>query len=383
MTILVDVRHLTQSHPSGVGHYTIQLLRALFDLDTQNRYILLSTGRTPANIETLFPEHADSKQLSHVHIPLPNKLLKCQTILFKQPVFNELVKEPVDLIFLPNLNYTILPEEIPTVMTIHDLSWKLFPSFYSKKMQLWHKLLKPAALIDQTAHIITPSQSTKQDVVHFFDKPESAISVVPHGLDAPFQDHIQPTDHGVRSRHRLPKRFALFIGTLEPRKNLIAAIEAMKSYRERTGDEMSLVLAGSWGWKSQALEKRINQPDVCKWIKVLGYVPDKDRASLYRLASVTLWPSIYEGFGMPVLESMACGTPVITSHTSSLPEVAGGAAILVDPYNHRDIAAALEQLFASQKLQDKLRQKGIEQSRKYLWEKTAEKTLRIFEKNVR
>src|SRR3989339_412312 len=383
MTILVDVRHLTQSHPSGVGHYTIQLLRALFDLDQTNHYLLFSAGRKPLEQEVLFPGHVHNHRIQCIHLPLPNKLLKLEAMLLKSPTLPQLIQQPVDLLFLPNLNYTILPQDIPTVLTIHDLSWKIFPSFYSKKMQWWHRLLRPNQQISQVTHLITPSESTKRDVEYFFQKPHSEIQVIPHGLEEKFSPHQHPSDHGIRSRYRLPKRFALFVGTLEPRKNLIATIEAMKSYRERTGDEMDFVLAGNWGWKSEALQHRLRQPDVSKWVRVLGYVRDQDRASLYRQATVTLWPSLYEGFGLPILESMACGTPVITSHTSSLPEVAGEAVLLIDPFSSVDCTSALEQLFASQKLQEQLIQKGLERAKMFSWKQTAEQTLKLFSSLVK
>ena len=325
MRILVDIRHLNQPQQSGIGEYTIQLLRALFEIDKKNEYVLLSSGKTclrDPSVASLLQDdnkinHND--KIKHVHISTPNKLLNLRTLFLKHPTINWRVRDPIDLIFLPNLNITSLPTDIPTVLTVHDLSWNLFPEFYSSKMRFWHHATRPNDLINSAEHIITPSTSTKQDVMSVFQKPEEKISVVQHGIDPMFSTKMEARDHGVRSRLKLPKNFALFVGTLEPRKNILGLIEGIKQYRNRYNDDLSLVLVGKWGWKSTQLRHRLWKKDVSSWVHHLGYVPNEDRPALYRSASVLTWPSIYEGFGLPVLEAMASGTPVITSNTSSLP----------------------------------------------------------------
>lgn len=376
MRILVDVRHLNSSQPSGVGEYTIQLLRALFEIDQKNEYLLLSSGKTKPDLEfaSLNP------QCSTFHISTPNKIFNLRTIILKHPNLNWRVRESIDLIFLPNLNITSLPTDIPTVLTIHDLSWKFFPEFYSRKMQLWHKAVNPEHLIQQARHIITPSASTTQDVKQTFQISPDQITTIPHGIDPQFSEKMQARDHGVRSRYKLPKRFALFIGTLEPRKNLLGLIEGMKLYRAQSRDDLELVLVGKWGWKPTQLRHRLWKRDVKDWVHHIGYVPANDRPALYRSAQVFTWPSIYEGFGLPVLEAMASGTPVITSRNSSLPELTNNSAILIDPYNPTDIADALTQLLGSQPLQQQLKQRGLKRSEDFSWQTTAQQTLSIFEK---
>ena len=385
MRILVDIRHLNQQQQSGVGEYTQQLLRALFGIDKKNEYILLSSGlinsRYPSVASLLQDDRKTSQdnKVTFIHINQPNKLLNLRTLFLQHPTINWQVRDPIDLIFLPNLNITSLPNDIPTVLTIHDLSWHLFPEFYSGKMRLWHRATRPNELINSAAHILTPSTSTKQDVMSVFRKPEEKISVVPHGIDPIFSPKMEARDHGVRSRLKLPKNFALFVGTLEPRKNLLGLLDGIKQYRNKYHDDLSLVLVGKWGWKSTQLRHRLWKKDVNSWVHHLGYVPNEDRPALYRSASVLTWPSIYEGFGLPVLEAMASGTPVITSNTSSLPELTQDSAILVDPYNPNDISEALRGLLNSKPLQQRLKEKGLLRTSDFSWQKTAKQTLEIFE----
>jgi len=366
MRILVDIRHLAQNEPSGVGQYTKELLRALFAIDQKNEYILFSSGRVKPDLSTF-------------HLPTPNKLVNLRSLVMQSPTINWYVKEHLDLIWLPNLNITTLPQDIPTVLTLHDLSWCHFPEFYSFKMQLWHKATQPKQLIEQARRLIVPSQATAEDVTRIFHKSPESLSIIPHGVSPLFTPKQQARDHGVRSKLHLPKRFALFVGTLEPRKNVLALIEAVKEYRALTHDDLHLVLVGKWGWRSHDVRRRLWKSDTHPWVHQLGYVSDEDRAALYRSADVFTWPSLYEGFGLPVLEAMASGTPVITSNTSSLPELTSDAAVLVDPYNSHDIADALKGLLASQTLQDQLIKKGLARAWQYSWEVTAKKTIETFE----
>ncbi len=221
-----------------------------------------------------------------------------------------------------------------------------------------------------------------RDVASVFKKNKDSIQVIPHGVHEQFKPKMEARDHGVRSRLKLPKRFALFVGTIEPRKNLLTLVEAIKAYREETRDDLHLVLAGKWGWRSHGLRRRLWRSDVNTWVHQLGYIHSQDRAALYRSATILTWPSLYEGFGLPVLESMACGTPVITSSTSSLPELGNGAVVHVDPYNQQDITSALIGLANNQPLQHQLSKKGLEVASKYNWKHTAEETLKLFEKAV-
>lgn len=374
MRILVDIRHLTNPHQSGVGEYTRNLLGALFEINQNNEYILFSSGTAKPNIA--FP----NKNVRMIHIPIPNKLMNLSMLATSRPFLTSYIKEPIDSVFLPNLNIISIPLKIPTVLTIHDLSWHFFPECYSKKMLWWHAATKPRALVAQCTHLIVPSESTKRDLKTVFEKNDDDISVIPHGIDPLFNIHKQARDHGVRSRLKLPKRFVLFIGTIEPRKNVHALVEAVKKYRQHSRDDVHLVLAGKWGWRSEELKKRLHKKDVSGWIHELDYINAEDRAALYRSATALTWPSLYEGFGLPILEAMACGTPIITSYTSSLPELTQDSALLIDPFNVNDLADALMGLLRSQALQQRCREKGLARARQFSWEQAARQTLAILEK---
>lgn len=388
MRILVDCRHLNIKEQSGVGEYSIQLLRSLFELPALHEYVLLTSGKTKPDLLSVFrsrtsPSFAFPAFVKHTHIPIANKFLNLKLLFLKQPAINWFVKDEIDLVFLPNLNITILPTSIPTILTIHDLSWKFFPEFFSRKMRLWHKLLKPNSLVDQAHTIITPSNSTSNDVERIFKKNASAISTIPHGISSAFHPRLEAHDHGVRSKLKLPKRFALFVGTIEPRKNVLSIIEGMKRYREMTHDDLHLVLVGKWGWKSHNIRRRLWKRDVNDWVHVLEYVDPADLPAVYRSATIFVWPSFYEGFGLPVLEAMASGLPVITSYISSMPEITGTAALHVDPFNIQDIADALKGVVQSKPLQEQLKKAGIEKAKEYSWKKAAEQTMSIFEKSLK
>lgn len=377
--ILVDIRHLVHPNPSGVGEYTIQILRALFRIDNTHEYTLLSSGNTLPNFGAL---GLDTTRFDHVHIRVPNKLLNARMSMLSKPTLDTFVDAPINLIFLPNLNIAPLPEQTPSVLMVHDLSWKLFPEFYSKKMLAWHKATKPAQLFNSITHALTPSSCTARDLRAFAPQLKNSISVIPHGIDAQYSHRMQARDHGVRSRLKLPKNFILFVGTLEPRKNILAILDGLQCYRKKSREDLHLVLAGKWGWKSRAVKKRLFKRDTKHWVHELGYVKKTDLPALYRSAKAFVWPSIYEGFGLPVLEAMKCGTPVITTHTSSLPELTGRSAIHVDPYNSQDVTTALEQLLSSQSLTDKLQKDGVERAAIFSWEKAARSTLNVFENTM-
>ncbi|MBI2473491.1 glycosyltransferase family 4 protein [Candidatus Uhrbacteria bacterium] len=377
MRILVDVRHLTQLNPAGVGGYTQHLLRALFAIDQKNEYVLFSTGNRVPTFAKEWTQQTHPR-VSTLHLSIPNKLVNLRSFFLKHPTINWRSKEPIDLIFLPNLNITTLPEDIPTVLTIHDLSWISHPEFYSKKMQLWHKATRPQELVAKSKKIIVPSSCTQQDLERHFQTAAGKTHVIAHGVAPQFSSRMQSSDHGIRSRLKLPKRFVLFVGTIEPRKNLLALIEGIKQYRESTHDDLHLVIVGSWGWRSHALHRRLWRKDVSEWIHHKGYLQSQELPAVYRCAVSTVFPSIYEGFGLPILESFASGIPVITSHTSSLPEVGANACLYIDPYNSRDITEALRGLLGSSTLQKQLAERGLDRAKQFSWERTALETLKVF-----
>lgn len=381
MRCIIDIRHLTKPSPSGVGQYTTELLKALFLLDKKNEYYLLSSGTTRA--KTNLPVF-DYPNVKNLHIKVPNKVLNLCLLGVNQPQFDRLVVDtfgPTEktVFFFPNLNIISLSAGTPYFLTIHDLSFSVFPHLYEKKMRLWHYLTKAESLAQGAQAIIVPSQSAANDLKTIFNISPERLHIIPHGVSSKFSNKSEPQDHGIKSRYRLPKRFALFVGTLESRKNIETLIKAVEEYRSTTKDDLALVLVGKPTSYSEKILKKINQKQK-DFIFSLGYCRPQDLPALYRLATVTLFPSLYEGFGLPIIESMACGTPVITSRTSAMPEIGGRAALYINPYNHRDISTALRELLSSEDLQKQKKAAGLEQIKKFSWEESAKKTLEVLEK---
>jgi len=372
MKILVDIRHLSKTHQTGVGKYTTALLAELLKLENSDQYTLLSTGTKKNQLSNKITTQS---KYHHVHAQVANKLLTVSMLLSNRPSLPDLAKTKPDLLFLPNLCIGPVSKNLPYVLTVHDLSWKLMPEYYSKKMRLWHWAARATKLIENAREIIVPSESTKRDLCYLFGRSENRVHVIHNGYSQEFGPKTEPEDHGVRSRLKLPKRYVLFVGTVEPRKNLTSIISAVKQYRSDTGDDLYLVVAGTTGWKSNLIEKQLKK---LNWIQRLGYIKSTDLPAVYRSALALIWPSIYEGFGLPVLEAMACGTPVITSNNSSLPEVAGNAALLINSYDPEEITSALKELVTSKSLYNRLKIAGIDRSQSFDWSKNAIQTREIF-----
>lgn len=227
--------------------------------------------------------------------------------------------------------------------------------------------------------VLTVSESTRSDLVRHLGLDPRKIVVAHLGVDRDFRPVTDSeTRTAVRARYHLPDRFLLFLGTIEPRKNLVGLLKAYEQARAR-GLDVPLVLAGGLGWMCRDIFRTLRTDGLEQHVISTGYVRDEDRAALYSMADVFLYPSFYEGFGLPVLEAMACGLPVITSRVSSLPEVGGDAALYVDPASIDEIASGLLRLTQSDSLRETLRERGLKQAAKFTWDDCARTILRAFE----
>lgn len=371
MHILIDGRHLGHPHPSGVGHYGQALCRAwVTHAPADTHFTILTTGWSRPDLSWAHAPH-----ITHVHRRVPNKLLFLSMMLFGQPTLERLAGGTYDALWLPNLH--VAPTHLPYTLTVHDTSWMIDPTWFSAWMRLWHWIIRPARVIARAARIIVPSQSSAEDVQMFFSVPEARISVIPHGVDAMFQPRRTPQDSGILGRLPIRTPYLLFIGTLEPRKNLPVLIDGVTRYRQETHEPLHLVLCGSFGWKPRAL-RRLMRPGIQEgWIHHLGYIPSAHRSVLYRGATAFAFPSYTEGFGLPVLEAMACGTPVITSTHGALAELAGDAAITIDPQDPASVARALRRVLHEPDVTRSRVQRGLARASAYRWSRTAEDTLTV------
>jgi glycosyltransferase involved in cell wall biosynthesis len=265
------------------------------------------------------------------------------------------------------------------VATIHDMIPLLCPQWVTHKHRLvvtasYHRLRRQADLV------VTPSEATKADVARHLRMNPQRIVVIPWGCDERFQlagdpEHVD----AVQRRYHLPAQYLLFVGTLEPRKNLVTLLHAYAMLRaEGWAEDLKLVVAGRMGWLYADIFDTVKALSLEGEVVFTGFVADEDLPSLYRGAQLFVYPSLYEGFGLPILEAMASGVPVITSNLASMPEVAGDAAILVDPHDAKAIAEGIVRVLAEDRLRDVLIQKGFARARRFTWESVAEQTLALY-----
>jgi glycosyltransferase involved in cell wall biosynthesis len=261
-----------------------------------------------------------------------------------------------------------------TVVTVHDLSFALFPEFFRGANAAYLRLFTRISC-RRAARIIAVSENTRADVMRLYGAPGERVEVIPHGVDPAFHPRPAAEVAEFRRARALPERFVLFVGTLEPRKNLVKLIEAFSNLPV---SNLKLVLVGGKGWYYDqifAAVERLNLKDRVIWA---GYVPNGDLPMWYNAADVFAFPSRYEGFGMPVLEAMACGAPTVTSTTSSLPEVAGDAALTVPPDDVGALADALHRALEDAELRQELRAKGIARAARFTWEEAARRTAVVY-----
>ena len=227
--------------------------------------------------------------------------------------------------------------------------------------------------------IITISESAKADIIKHFNIDEKKIKIVTPGIDLQKYSYKYSKSEleNIRKKYNLPKNYILYLGTIEPRKNIERIVKAFKKYKKEINDDLKLVIVGRKGWKYDNIMKLIESMGTD--IIITGYIDEEDKVPIYKLAQIFVFPSLYEGFGMPILEAMASKTPVITSNISSMPEVAGNAGMLVDPFNENEIFEAYKKILSDDELKKEMVQKGLEQAKKFEWKKSVEMLEKIYE----
>jgi len=279
------------------------------------------------------------------------------------------------------LEHLLLPlRRVPTVLTVHDLIWHLFPEHH-KRLNRWFLDAAMPLFCRRATRIIAVSACSKGDLVRFYGVPEDKVTVVPEAAHPRFQPLPPDQVAAVRARYGLPTRYAVAVGTIEPRKNLVRLADAVARLRA-SGTEVRLVVVGAPGWLYAETLARLARPDVANAITRLGFVPDDDLPAVYAGADLCVVSSVYEGFGLPVLEAMACGTPVVCAGTSSLPEVGGAAARYFDPTDVDDMARAIAAVWEDAARRDQMRAAGLAQAARFSWERTAAETLAVYHQTM-
>ncbi len=340
MKIGIDIRTLLDAQYSGVPEYTYNLVKEILRQDRENQYKLFyNSGRDASERIPAF----GAPNAEVVHTRYPNKIFNnIMQRIIGAPRIDRLLG--VDLFFMPNLGFVSLSPNCRKIITIHDLSFMRYPEFYSFKRRLWHKLMRVAEILRKFDQIVAVSENTKRDIVELMGVQAEKIKVIHNGITAgfgPISDRKKLEE--IRRKYDLPDKFILALSTIEPRKNIEGIILAFdRCVRERTiGDDCALVIAGARGWKSAPVYKTWRRAACRDRIKFVGYVDATDKPYLYNSASLFVYPSFYEGFGFPPLEALACGCPVIASNAASLPEITDCMAVMVNPCDIGEIAAAM------------------------------------------
>lgn len=362
----------------GIGRYTRNLIRAVAAVDSENEYTLFvaggwgdgdGLGGWPVNFRVRC-------------VPLSDRWMNVVWQRLRLPIPVQLITGPLDLFHSPDF---VLPHlgRTPAILTIHDLSFLRVPQFFVRGFREYLEGAVARA-VRQATHILADSESTRLDLLELMDVEPSKVSVLYPGVEARFarvEDERVLSD--LRARYHLPTRFVLGLSTLQPRKNFDGLIRAFHKLLAERGHEpgiadLHLVIGGGKGWMYEDTFALVKRLGLSERIHFLGFVNDGDLPALYSLALAFAFPSWYEGFGIPVLEAMACGTPVVAADNSSLPEVVGGAGLRVDASDTHALAEALGWVLADPDLRARLVAAGREQAARFAWDSAAAHLLAIY-----
>jgi glycosyltransferase involved in cell wall biosynthesis len=372
--ITIGIDYTAAVHQSaGIGRYTREMVKALAELDPemlQSQYRLFvadasknSVPALPGPNFTWHPSRLTERWLARLWYRL------------RLPLWVESWTGPLDLFHEPDF---VLPPSKPgtrTLITIHDLSFVRQPDSIMPGMEAHLNKWVPHS-VRRADHVIAVSEATRQDLIELYQTPPEKITTLYHGVTTAFKPIKEPTKlAAVRQKYKLDDRpFILSVSTIQARKNYKRLIQAFA----QIDSSYSLVIGGSKGWYYQDIFAEVVRLDLEKRVHFPGFVADADLPALYSAASLFVYPSLYEGFGLPVLEAMACGTPVVVSNQSSLPEVVGEAGLLVDPYDVEALTAAMSEVLAETEVRQQLSEAGQAQAKKFTWKKTATQLLKLY-----
>lgn len=373
MTVYIDVSAAVNSR-AGLGRYASALTNALLEeMDTPPTLFFNRTSQASV------PEAWARVPQRSVRIGYkPWRMLVLQGQLTRAS-FRRLV--PGASLFHATEHLLMPLGEVPTVMTVHDLIFKLFPQHHKRLNYLYLNAAMPL-FVRRASAIITVSQATKNDLMRYYGTPDSKITVV-HEAASPHFRVVSPNEVArVRAKYELPERFLLVVGTIEPRKNLTRLVECLSRLRREFRD-LQLIVVGARGWLYDDLFERIEQLELQDAVRMLGYVPDEDLPAVFRAATVYVMASVYEGAGLPVLEAMACGVPVVSSRESSLPELGADVPHYFNPYDVDNMTEVLGIVLGDARLRAEMAAAGPGRAARFSWQRAAVETLRVYRKVTR
>ncbi len=361
--------------PAGIGQYARGLVKNMLALDTQNEYRMITSGR--ATKEHPFPT---ARNVRGRNLYIADRYLNILWYRWRMPIYANIFTGSADIYH--GLDFVLPPlrGKARKIVTVHDLAFLQHPETAVPSLAAYLNKVVPesVALADVVA---ANSFATRQALIEHYQTSPEKITVIPCGIESYFKRITDPVIlEATRNKFELTHPFILSVGTLEPRKNHLGLIKAFYEIQQRNKSSVQLVIAGGKGWLYEETLQVIQELKLEDKVRFLGRVSDLELITLYSMADVFAFPSFFEGFGIPPLEAMACGAPVITSNTSSLPEVTGDAALQIDPHDIQAIAQAISRLLEDEQLRDDLRQKGYRQVKKYAWPRIARKMLSIYQK---
>lgn len=370
MTIAYDVSFL-QKEKTGIGIYILNLIKHILAVDKTSHYVLFGSSFS------LDVEKINSLRTENVSLKLYRVPGAAKRFLWNDLNLNiDFLIGNYDL-FHSTEGFVLPATRKIRVVTVHSVAARIMPRFFTSGILRDNKYL--GKVVKYADAVITVSESSKIDLMRLFDIKEDRIHVHHIGRDVDFQ---RVTDQSllaaIRSRYRLPEKFFLFVGTIHPAKNLGGLIDAFELMIKRTACDYKLVVIGNYGWMYKTARSKLERICGSGFGMYLGYVDNKALPAIYTLAKALVFPSFYESFGIPILEAMSCGIPVVCSRNSAMPEVAGNAAIYVNPYDISGIAEAMLTMIQDEDLYSELSNQALHRSKLFSWDETAKKTLSLY-----
>jgi glycosyltransferase involved in cell wall biosynthesis len=370
----------TPNQIGGIETYLRHLIKTLGQVDQTNEYTLFIGDHNQATFADI--SYHNFKQ---VNIPLQPKSASLAIRALRKfkiipsHLADQLARHPIDVLHYPGTTIDQPEIKTPCLLTMHDIQHEYFPTFFSQEELAWRQTTYQSSA-QKARRIITDSEYTRQTLIEKYNISPQKIRTIHLGISPDFQATLAPDAiKQVRQTHRLPQQFIFFPATPWPHKNHKRLFEALALLQAEYRISCPLVLSGAFGPEKERLQTLIAQSGISDSIYLLGYIPYQDLPGLYAAATALVFPSLFEGFGMPVLEAMACGCPVICSNTTSLPELVGEAAILIDPLNVAQIAEAIYNVLNFASLREAMKDKGLRQVQNFSWIRAAQQTVEVYQ----
>jgi len=355
---------ILSSPDAGVAVYAKNLLKALAEISAPDEIVAFGSPKqlTPDTSTTLRIVSSLGVHRGWMRAVWEQTMLPLRSRQYE-----------VDVMFYPDHTAPLLKKFCPVIVTIHDVAFLAYPHTFPPVRRMY-KSLAIRQSVRQADAIVVVSEATKRECLEYLNVHDAKIHVIHNGLDTRFSVITDQTKlQEAKRKYKLPERYILFVGTLEPRKNVTGLLQAFA----RLSNDAKLVVVGARGWLFKDIFRMVKELNIHDRVNFLGHVPYGDLVYLYNLAELFVYPSLYEGFGFPPLEAMACGVPVITSNSSSMPEVVGDAAILIDPRDAGSLAKAMRDLLDNPALRQDLKQRGLLRAKQFTWRKTATRILEV------